>query len=160
MDDWQFDLPGDSEYPVYIRGQAEEVLPGVLTPMMSTLGASIVERAWRRHFVKTLRIIDEPTALHTFFPIIGGRSYVNLSVSARAASLSLGVRAEDFAEQFAVGEEFVRSATERREVTAPGLLICKRRSANSSIRLRPTSWPRSGRAPSPTGARDAHSGPV
>jgi phosphohistidine swiveling domain-containing protein len=115
VDDWQFDLPGDPEYPVYIRGQAEEVLPGVLSPMMSTLGASIVERAWRRHFVETLSIIDEPTALHTFFPIIGGRSYVNLSVSARAASLSLGVRAEDFAQQFAVGEEYVRSATERRD---------------------------------------------
>ena len=51
---WPFDLPGDPEYPQYLRGQAAEVLPGVLSPMMSTLGAGIAERAWRIHMVETL----------------------------------------------------------------------------------------------------------
>src|SRR4051794_13511344 len=110
MDAWPFDLPGDPDYPVYLRGQAEEVLPGVMSPMMCTLGAPIVERAWRVHFVETFLIVDEPRAPHTFFPVFGGRSYLNLSVSARAAVLSMGVRPEDFAAQFAEGDDYVRAA--------------------------------------------------
>ena len=110
VEPWPFDLPGDPEYPMYMRGQAEEVLPGVLTPMMCTLGAPVIEEGWKRHFTQTLPIIDPPSHPHTFISVVGGRTYMNLSTSARSAVVMSGSRPEDFAKQMDVGADFIASA--------------------------------------------------
>jgi pyruvate,water dikinase len=110
VEPWPFDLPGDPDYPMYMRGQAEEVLPGVLTPMMCTFGAPIIESGWKAHFTETLPIIDPPRHPHTFIAVYGGRTYMNLSTSARSAVIMGGSRPEDFAQQFDVGADFIAAA--------------------------------------------------
>jgi phosphohistidine swiveling domain-containing protein len=113
VEPWPFDLPGDPDYPMYMRGQAEEVLPGVLTPLMCTFGAPIIEAGWSIHVTQTLPTIDPPRHPHTFIAVMGGRTYMNLSVSARGAVMSTGTRAEDFAQQFDVGADFIAAARRR-----------------------------------------------
>src|SRR4051812_14502900 len=113
MEPWPFDLPGDPDYPMYMRGQAEEVLPGVLTPMMCTFGAPIIETGWRTHFTETLPIVDPPRHPHTFIGVFGGRTYMNLSTSARSAVIMSGSRPEDFAQQMDVGADFIAAARRR-----------------------------------------------
>jgi rifampicin phosphotransferase len=113
VEPWPFDLPGDPDYPMYLRGQTEEVLPGVLSPMMCTFGWEVVEGGWRIHLTETLPVIDPPRNPHTFLAVMGGRGYMNLSVSARNAVMSTGTRAEDFAQQFDVGADFIAAAKRR-----------------------------------------------
>jgi pyruvate,water dikinase len=101
IEPWPFDSGLDPALPYYTRGNADEVLPDVLTPLMCTLGQPLIERAFRRMFVDVLPVIDEPAVPASISVVVGGRSYLNLSLSRRTADLSPGVSAEDFDHQFA-----------------------------------------------------------
>lgn len=110
VEPWPFDLPGDPDHPMYLRGQTEEVLPGVLSPLMCTFASEIVEGGWHIHLTETLPVIDPPRSTHTFLAVYGGRGFMNLSVSARNAVMSTGARPEDIAKQFEAGAEFIAQA--------------------------------------------------
>jgi len=110
MEPWPFDLPGNPDYPMYLRGQTEEVLPGVLSPLMCTFAAQFIEGGWHIHLTETLPVIDPPRHPHTFLGVYGGRGYMNLSVSARNAVMSTGARPEDIAKQFEAGADFIAQA--------------------------------------------------
>jgi pyruvate,water dikinase len=113
MESWPFDLPGDPDYPMYLRGQTEEVLPGVLSPLMCTFAGEVVEGGWHIHLTETMPVIDPPRSTHTFLAVYGGRGYMNLSVSARSAVMATGARPEDIAKQFEAGADFIAQAQRR-----------------------------------------------
>jgi pyruvate,water dikinase len=92
---YEFDTSLDAAYPVLTRGNAGEIMPGIVSPLSATVFFPPLERGWRRSFTETWDVMDWPDCPTTFAPIVGGRFYINISAFRRLADLTPGTSPED-----------------------------------------------------------------
>lgn len=95
MTAYEFDTSLDPDYPVLTRGNAGEIMPGIVSPLSATVFFPPLERGWRRSFTETWDVMEWPDCPTTFAPIIGGRFYINISAFRRLADLTPGTSPED-----------------------------------------------------------------
>lgn len=95
MTAYEFDTTLDPDYPVLTRGNAGEIMPGIVSPLSATVFFPPLERGWRRSFTETWDVMEWPDCPTTFAPIIGGRFYINISAFRRLADLTPGTSPED-----------------------------------------------------------------
>lgn len=95
MTAYEFDTTLDPDYPVLTRGNAGEIMPGIVSPLSATVFFPPLERGWRRSFTETWDVMDWPDCPTTFAPIVGGRFYINISAFRRLADLTPGTSPED-----------------------------------------------------------------
>lgn len=95
MTAYEFDTSLDPDYPVLTRGNAGEIMPGIVSPLSATVFFPPLERGWRRSFTETWDVMEWPDCPTTFAPIVGGRFYINISAFRRLADLTPGTSPED-----------------------------------------------------------------
>jgi pyruvate,water dikinase len=95
MTTYEFDTSLDPNFPVLTRGNAGEIMPGIVSPLSATMFFPPLERGWRRSFTETWDVMEWPSCPTTFAPIVGGRFYINISAFRRLADLTPGTSPED-----------------------------------------------------------------
>ncbi len=95
MTTYEFDTTLDPNFPVLTRGNAGEIMPGIVSPLSATMFFPPLERGWRRSFTELWDVMEWPTCPTTFAPIVGGRFYINISAFRRLADLTPGTSPED-----------------------------------------------------------------
>ncbi len=95
MTTYEFDTGLDPNFPVLTRGNAGEIMPGIVSPLSATMFFPPLERGWRRSFTELWDVMEWPTCPTTFAPIVGGRFYINISAFRRLADLTPGTSPDD-----------------------------------------------------------------
>ena len=95
MTTYEFDTGLDPNFPVLTRGNAGEIMPGIVSPLSATMFFPPLERGWRRSFTELWDVMEWPTYPTTFAPIVGGRFYINISAFRRLADLTPGTSPDD-----------------------------------------------------------------
>jgi pyruvate,water dikinase len=95
MTTYEFDTGLDPNFPVLTRGNAGEIMPGIVSPLSATMFFPPLERGWRRSFTELWDVMEWPSCQTTFAPIVGGRFYINISAFRRLADLTPGTSPDD-----------------------------------------------------------------